>query len=68
MLPGGGDGMKQTIRAVSYIQGEDGAVPTDALTAAERKDLSRWLRMTWLSELCRGRAKVTWAKKKDPAR
>ena len=56
------------ITVVSYVSGKEGPVPVETLDEQQRQDLSRWLRQTWLSELCRGRAEVSWRKKKDPAK
>ena len=60
--------MKQPIRAESLIETEEETVPVDSLNEAQKRDLSRWLKMTYLTELCRGRAKVTWRQKKDPVK
>ena len=60
--------MKKMIQAESFIRQEDRRIPVDSLSESEQRDLSRWLRQTWLSELCRGRAEVVWTPKKDPAK
>lgn len=60
--------MKQTIRTESYILREGRQIPVGSLCETDRQELSRWLRMTWLTELTRGRAEVTWSQKKDPVK
>ena len=59
----------ETITVISFVSGKEGdPVPTEALNDQQRQDLSRWLRETWLTELCRGRAEVDWRQKRDPAK
>lgn len=60
--------MKQTIQTESYVVQENEPHPVSLLPEEERQALARWLRMTWLTELSRGRAEVTWAQKKDPVK
>ena len=48
------------IKAVSFVSEESGPVPTDSLDEKQREALSRWLRITYLTELCRGKASVRW--------
>ena len=60
--------MKQIIRTESCILREGEQVPVGSLTETDRRELSRWLRMTWLTELCRGRAEINWRQKKDPVK
>ena len=45
---------------VSYVSGENGPIPADSLDEGQRETLSRWLRITYLTELCRGKAEVRW--------
>ena len=59
--------MEQII-VVSCVSGKEEPIPTETLNEQQRQALSRWLRETWLTELCRGRAEVRWRQKKDPAR
>lgn len=56
------------IIVVSCVSGKGEPIPTETLSEQQRQDLSRWLRQTWLTELCRGRAEISWRQKKDPAK
>lgn len=42
----------------SYVYRGGELVPTGALSDAERGRLARWLKMTYLNELYRGRAEI----------
>lgn len=48
------------IKVVSFVCGESCPVPVETLDAEKREALSRWLRETYLTELCRGKAEVSW--------
>ena len=48
------------IRVVSLVCGEKGPIPIESLDEAQREAFSRWLRETYLTELCRGKADVQW--------
>ena len=45
---------------VSFVSGENGPVAVESLDEHQREALSRWLRETWLTELCRGKASAAW--------
>lgn len=48
------------ISVVSFVCGENGPLPIESLDEARRETFSRWLRETYLTELCRGKAEVRW--------
>ena len=48
------------IRVVSLVCGEKGPVPIESLDEAQREAFSRWLRETYMTELCRGKAQTGW--------
>ena len=48
------------IRVESFVCGENGPIPIESLDAIQREAFSRWLRETYLTELCRGKAEVSW--------
>ncbi len=48
------------IKVVSFVSGENGPVAVESLDEHQREALSRWLRETWLTELCRGKASAAW--------
>ena len=53
------------ISAESFVCGENGPMPVETLDEEQREAFSRWLRETYLTELCRGKAVVRWDD--DPA-
>ena len=48
------------ISVVGFVCGENGPIPIESLDKAQREAFSRWLRETYLTELCRGKAIVQW--------
>ena len=48
------------IKAAGFVWGENGPIPIESLDEVQRKAFSRWLRETYLTELCRGKAIVQW--------
>ena len=48
------------ISVMSFVCRESGPVPVESLDEAQREAFSRWLRETYLTELCRGKADVQW--------
>ena len=48
------------ISAESFVCGENGPMPVETLDEEQREAFSRWLRETYLTELCRGKAEVSW--------
>ena len=52
--------MKQDIQIESFVIVDGVPVPVTSLSEEKRAALSRWLRETYLQELFRGRATLTW--------
>ena len=48
------------IRVESFVCCENGPIPIESLDETQREAFSRWLRETYLTELCRGKAVVQW--------
>ena len=48
------------IRVESFVCCENGPIPIESLDKAQREAFSRWLRETYLTELCRRKAVVQW--------
>lgn len=48
--------MKEPIHGVSQVFVGETLTPTEALSHAQREVLARWLKETYLNELCRGQA------------
>lgn len=48
--------MKEPIQGVSRVFVGETLTPTEALSHAQREVLARWLKETYLNELCRGQA------------
>ena len=46
------------INVVSFVCGENGPIPVESLDERQREAFSRWLRETYLTELCRGKAEL----------
>ena len=48
------------IRVVRFVSGENSSIPTESLDEKQREAFSRWLRETYMTELCRGKAQTGW--------
>ena len=51
--------MKEIITA-RFVSGENGPIPVEAMDKEQLEALSRWLRETYMTELCRGKAQTGW--------
>ena len=52
--------MKQDIQTESFVVVDDVPIPVTSLSDKKREVFSRWLRKTYIQELFRGRALLTW--------
>lgn len=48
------------ISTARFVSGENGPIPVEAMDKEQLEALSRWLRETYMTELCRGKAVIQW--------